>query len=41
MVFLESFKGVAKRFRFDSLRGVLKSLKGFFKTLSGVFQECF
>ena len=41
MVFLESFKGVAKSFRCGSLRGVLKALKGVFKKLSTVFQECF
>ena len=41
MVFLESFKGVAKSFRCGNLRGVLKAFQGFFKKLSRVFQEGF
>ena len=41
MVFLESFKGVAKSFWCGSLRGVLKEYRGVFKKLSRVFQVCF
>ena len=41
MVFLESFKGVAKSFPCVSLRGVLKAFQGFFKKLSRVFHGCF
>ena len=41
MVFLESFKGIAKSFWCGSLRGVLKEFQGFFKKLSRVFQVCF
>ena len=40
MVFLESFKGVAKSFRYGSLMGVLKAFQGCFKNVLRVFQEC-
>ena len=36
-----NFKGVTKRFRCGSLRGVLKAFQGAFKKLLRVFQECF
>ena len=39
MVFLQSFKWVAKSFWCGSLRVVLKEFQGVFKKLSRVFQE--
>ena len=41
IVFLESFKGVAKSFWCGSFRGVLRVFQRCFKKVSRVFQECF